>query len=186
MKRIARRKAPGRKIEVWFQDEARVGQVGRTGHVWFERGQRPRGLRDMRHAAAWIFGAVCPARDTGVALILPEASTPAMQLLLDELAAAVSADAHAILVLDRAGWHIAKRLIWPPNVTPLHLPAYSPELNGIERVWLYLRERFLSHRVFADTSAIIDACCDAWNALLAESGRVQSLAALPWASKVNP
>lgn len=140
----------------------------------------------MRHAAAWIFGAVCPARDTGVALILPEASTPAMQLLLDELAAAVSADAHAILVLDRAGWHIAKRLIWPPNVTPLHLPAYSPELNGIERVWLYLRERFLSHRVFADTSAIIDACCDAWNALLAESGRVQSLAALPWALKVNP
>lgn len=72
MKSIARRKAAGRKVEIWFQDEARAGRV------WFERGQRPRGARDMRHKAAWIFGAVCPARDTGVALVLPVATTEAM------------------------------------------------------------------------------------------------------------
>src|SRR5258708_3103033 len=79
--------------------------------------------------------------------------------------------------------HPFKKNSHPP---PTGSPAHSPELNRIERVWLVLRERFLSHLVFADTSAIIDACCDAWNALLAECGRVQSLAALPWASKVNP
>lgn len=186
MRRIGRRRAPGCRIEVWFQDEARVGQVGRTGHVWFERGQRPRGQRDMRHEAAWIFGAVCPARDTGVALVITEASAAAMQLLLDEMTLALDPEAHAILLLDRAGWHRAKRLAWPANITPLHLPPYSPELNGIERVWLYLRERFLTHRVFADAEAIIEACCLAWNALLAEAGRIQTLAALPWAEKVNP
>ena len=121
---MVRDKALGRKIEVWFQDEARVGQVGRTTRVWFERGQRPRGLRDMRHDAAWIFGAVCPARDTGVALVLPEASTQAMQLLLEELAQAAEQDAHTILILDRAGWHTAKRLVWPVNISPLYLPGH--------------------------------------------------------------
>ena len=139
----------------------------------------------MRHKAAWIFGAVCPARDTGVALVLPVATTEAMQAFLDELALAVPADRHAVLLIDRAGWHTARRLRWPENVTPLHLPPYSPELNGIERVWLYLKERFLSHRVFKDMTAIIDACCEAWNSLLAETGRISSLANMPWLKQVK-
>ena len=137
----------------------------------------------MRHDAAWIFGAICPERDTGVALALPEATVPAMQALIDELESQLPADRHAVLVMDRAGWHIAAKLTWPETITPLHLPSYSPELNAllsevegpIERVWLYLRERFLSHRLFDTVDAIIDACCDAWNALLAETGRVASL-----------
>ncbi len=137
-------------MELWFQDEARVGQIGRTGRVWYDRGVRPRGLRDMRHAAAWIFGAICPERDTGVALVLPEATVPAMQALIDELESQLPADRQAVLVTDRAGWHIAAKLTWPETITPLHLPSYSPELNAllsqvegpIERVWLYLRERF--------------------------------------------
>jgi hypothetical protein len=73
------------------------------------------------------------------------------------------------------GWHIARDLAWPDTITPLHLPPYSPELNPIERVWLYLRERFLSHRLFNTFDAIMDACCNAWNALLAENGRIASL-----------
>ena len=83
---------------------------------------------------------------------------PAMQALIDELASQLPADRHAVLVMDRAGWHIARDLDWPDTVTPLHLPPYSPQLDPIERVWLYLRERFLSHRLF-DT--ILNACCDA-------------------------
>ena len=66
--------------------------------------------------------------------------------MLDELSQAVAPDTHAVVLMDRAGWHVAKDLAIPANLTPLFLPAYSPELNAIERVWLYLRERFLSHR----------------------------------------
>ena len=175
LKRIAKEQANGRTVELWFQDEARVGQVGRTGRVWYERGVRPRGLRDMRHEAAWLFGAICPERDTGVALVLPEASVPAMQALIDELASQLPPDRHAVLVMDRAGRHIARDLDWPDTITSLHLPPYSPELNPIERVWLYLRERFLSHRLVNAFDAIVDACCDAWNNLLAENGRIASL-----------
>ena len=134
---------------------------------------RPRGVRDLRHEAAYLFGAVCPARDAGVALVLPAVSAAAMQAMLDELGQAVAPDAHAIVLMDRAGWHIAHELDLPANLTPVFLPAYSPELNAIERVWLYLRERFLSHRFWPTYDDILDACCAAWNALLAEPGRIR-------------
>ena len=67
----------------------------------------------------------------------------------------------------------------------LFLPPYSPDLNPVERVWLYLRERFLSLRVLDDTEAIIEACCQAWNALTAEPDRLQSLCAYPWIMKLS-
>ena len=97
---------------------------------------RPRGVRDLRHQAVYLFGAVCPERDAGVALVLPTVSAAAMQATLDELAQAVSPGAHAVVLMDRAGWHIARELAIPANLTPLFLPAYSPELNAIERVWM--------------------------------------------------
>ena len=79
----------------------------------------------------------------------------------------------------------AKELAIPANLTPLFLPAYSPELNAIERVWLYLRERFLSHRLWPSYDDILDACCAAWNALLNETGRIRSLCTLDWAAPVS-
>lgn len=146
---------------------------------------RPRGIRDLRHQAAYLFGAVCPERDQGVALVLPTVGAGAMQVMLDELAQTVSPGAHAVVLMDRAGWHVAHELNIPPNLTPVFLPAYSPELNAIERVWLYLRERFLSHRLWPTYADVLDACCDAWNALLAETGRIRSLCSLDWATSVT-
>ena len=80
----------------------------------------------------------------------PGASTPLW------IAAALAADAHAVLVLDQAGWHGAHALRVPPNVTLVPLPPYAPELNPVERVWLDLRERFLSHRVLDGYDAVVD------------------------------
>ena len=89
-------------------------------------------------------------------------------------------DARAVLILDQAGWHGSRRLTVPGNITLLPLPAYSPELDPVERVWLHLRERFLPHRVLDDYTAVLDAACDAWNALVAETGRLASLTACPY------
>ena len=85
-----------------------------------------------------LFGAVCPERGTGVALALPEVSTVAMNLFLAELALAGPSGTHAVVVLDRAGWHVSADLAVPPNLTLVHLPPYSPELNPVEKVWRYL------------------------------------------------
>ena len=90
-----------------------------------------------------------------------------------------------MLVLDGAGWHGARALTVPPNITLVPLPPYSPELNPVERIWLYLRERFLSLRVFPDYRAIVDACCTAWSRLVAEPGRIRSLCNQPWITNVS-
>ena len=95
-------------------------------------------------------------------------------------AAQLEPGVHAALILDQAGWHGGGGLVVPENVTLMPLPAYSPELNPVERVWLYLRERFLSHRVLRDYGAVLDAACRAWNALAAEAGRLASLTAYPY------
>ena len=169
---------------MWFEDEARIGQKGRTSHRWWIRGERPSGLCDKRFASTYIFAAVEPATGAEVALVLPTVSTAAMSRFLAELSAQIAPDAHAVLVLDQAGWHGARALVVPPNITLVPLPPYSPELNPVERVWLYLRERYLSLRLLHSTEAIIDACCDAWNRLTAEPGRIRSLCAYPWIEKV--
>ena len=172
---------PGERVELWFMDEARVGQKGGVTHVWYQKGVRPRGVRQQGFSSAYLFGAVCPERGEGVALVLPEVSTAAMGVFLAELARAVPAGTHAALVLDGAGWHVSDDLSVPANLTLIHLPPYSPELNPIERVWEHLRDRWLSHRVLAGGyEAVVDAACAAWNALLAEPGRLRSLTSFPW------
>ena len=162
-------------------DEARIGQKGGVTHVWYAKGMRPRGVRQHGFASAHLFGAVCPEREAGVALVLPEVSTAAMDVFLAELARAVPAGTHAALVPDGAGRHVSEDLVVPPNLTLLYPPPYSPELDPIERVREYLRDRWLSHRVLAGGyEAVVDAACAAWNALLAEPGRLRSLANFPW------
>jgi DDE superfamily endonuclease len=157
-----------------------VGQKGRVCHRWYERGVRPPGLADKRFASLYLFAACRPGTDEAFALALPEATTASMGVFLERFAHELEPGVHAALVLDRAGWHLAHGLKVPDNITLVPLPAYSPELNPVERVWLYLRERFLSHRVLDGYEAVLDAACRAWNALTAETGRLASLTAYPY------
>lgn len=136
--------------------------------------------RDQRHTNVYIFGAVCPARDCGVALVLPDSDTHAMNLHLAELSKAVASGSHAVVILDGAGWHIAEALVIPDNISLLFLPPYSPELNAQENIWQYLRQNYLAGRIFETYDDIVDACCNAWKALVAEAGRIQSIATRDW------
>lgn len=166
---------------MWFQDEARVGQQGTLARLWARRGSRPPAPKDCRYAWAYIFGAVCPARAKGAALVMPYANTEAMNAHLAEIGRSVSSDAHALLVLDGAGWHSSNDLVVPTNITLLALPPYSPELNPVENIWQFLRQNRLANRVFDSYDAIINACCEAWNALLAIPERIASITVRDWA-----
>jgi transposase len=104
-----------------------------------------------------------------------------MNAFLAEVSRAVPAGTHAAVVMDQAGWHVARALQVPPNLTPVPLPPYSPELNSIERLWRYMKDTKLSNRVFADLDDVVQACCAAWNAVLAEPGRIRSICSEPWA-----
>ena len=129
---------------------------------WARRGTRPRQPADQRYENAYLFGAICPARGKGAALALPFVDTWAMQQHLDEISRHVAKGAHAVLILDRAGWHTTGNLAMPANITPIFLPSRAPELNPVENIWQYLRANWLSNSVFETYDAIIDAACEAW------------------------
>jgi len=164
-------------VTLWFQDEARIGQKGRVCHRWWTRGLRPPGLCDQRYTWVHLFGAVRPVDGDRVALVMRVVSTQAMSVFLEGLASLLAPYEHAAMVLDRAGWHRANALRVPDNVTLVPLQSYSPELNPVERAWLYLRARHLSHRLLYDYDAIVEACSQAWNQLTPQ--RVTSLCNYP-------
>ena len=174
--------ALGGPVEIWFQDEARVGQKGTHAYIWAPIGSRPLMVRDNRHASAYIFGAICPDRAVGAAIIMPEVNAEAMGHHLKAIAAQVAPGAHAVLICDGAGWHqTGGRLRVPDNITLLPLPPCSPELNPMENVWHYLRENTLCSRVWDTYDDIVEACRQAWNFLIDDPERIRSIGSREWA-----
>ena len=104
-----------------------------------------------------------------------------MNLHLEEISRAVAPGAHAVLLVDRAGWHIAHELKVPKNMTLVLLPSKSPELNPVENVWQYMRQNWLSNRVFKNYDDIVGHCCFAWNSLIDQPWRIMSLGLRKWA-----
>ena len=172
---------PGTPIEIWFQDEARIGQKNKIIRRWAKRGTRPSALKDQRTRSAYIFGAICPARGVGAALVLPKCNTEAMNLHLKETAAVIAPGAHAILIVDQAGWHFSKDLEIPDNITLLALPSKSPELNPVENIWQFMRDNWLSNRIFKSYNGIVDHCCFAWNQLIDQPWNIMSIGLRDWA-----
>ena len=113
--KIRARLPKGVEIELWWQDEARIGQKNKLTRRWARRGTRPRAPRDQRTEWAYIFGAICPAKGKGAGLVMPWCDTDAMAAHLIEISAAVDPGAHAVLIVDQAGWHLTPKLAIPDN-----------------------------------------------------------------------
>src|SRR5207302_8806706 len=153
---IARKRALDRdKIEIWFADEARIGQKNKITRRWAKRGTRPSAPRDQRTASTYIFGAVCPKEGKGAALIMPACNTEAMNL--------------------------STRLLVPANITIILLPPKCPELNPVENVWQFMRDNWLSNRIFKSYDDLVDHCCAAWNKLVDQPWRIMSIGLRQWA-----
>jgi DDE superfamily endonuclease len=168
---------------LWFQDEARVGQKNTITRRWARRGTRPRAPHDQRTKSAYIFGAICPAKGKGAGLVLPRCNTQAMTEHLREISTVIDPGCHAVLMLDQAGWHSSAQLDIPANITLLPLPPRAPELNPAENVWQFMRDNWLSNRVFASYDDIVDHCCHAWNKLVEQPWKIMSIGQRQWAHR---
>jgi transposase len=113
--------------------------------------------------------------------MMPKANARAMQAHLDEIGCTVARGAHAVLLMDRAGWHTTAKLTVPNNITILLLPSRSPELNPMENVWQYMRQTWLSNRVFETYGDILSAGCNAWNKLIAQPDTIRTIGYRNWA-----
>jgi len=168
------RERPGSRGQSWPKEITRR---------WARRGSRPSAPSDQRTASTYIFGAICTKQGKAVGLILPWCNTAMMNLHLAAISADVAPGCHALLLADQAGWHLSRKLVVPHNITIVPLPPKCPELNPQENVWQFIRDNWLSNRVFDDIHALIDYCCDAWNKLEAQPWTIMSLGMRDWAHR---
>jgi transposase len=171
---------PGAEIQVWVQDEARFGQKGSLTRVWARRGSRPRAPKQTQYQSLYLTGAVCPATGAAAAILTPTINTEVFNLFFDELASQIPNGAHAIMILDQAGYHVSHELRVPENVTLLYLPPYSPELNPMENLWHFLRSHYWSNRIYPDYEALLDAATAAWTTLCQVPTRITSICNFPY------
>jgi transposase len=168
------------KIDIWFQDEARIGQRGTRSRIWAITGTRPRAVRQQQFLSTYIYGAICPQTGASAGLILPESNTECMNLHLEEISKKVPVGRHAVIVMDQAGWHTTESLAKFNNITPVFLPPNSPELNPVEQVWQWIRSHKLSDRCFDNYDDILNSAAEAWMHFADKIGIDKSIGCRSW------
>jgi len=171
---------PLERVDIWFQDEARFGQQNTTTRVWAEKGSRPRVVRQQQFISAHIYGAVCPSTGQTEALISPILSTEVMEKHLQQISDTTPSWRHAVVIMDCASWHSKKLISRFKNLSIMHLPPYSPELNPIEQVWAWLRSNDLANFAFKNYDHIVDQVSSAWNNFRNQIDNVKSLCKRDW------
>ena len=176
---IARQK-PGKRLKVFFQDEARFGQQGTITRVWAPRGSRPRAVRQTQYDYLWVIGAVCPETGQAEGLLSPRLNTEVINIFLEQFSQTLAEDEHAVMVWDGAGFHRSRRLQVPSNITLVQLPPYSPELNPIENLWHFLKSHHWSNRDYKDYDHLTLAAEQAWQKVCLNAETMQSVCNAPY------
>ena len=171
---------PGQRVEVWFEDEARFGQQGTLTRVWAKTGSRPTAVRQTQYQYLWVLTAVCPKTGAAEGLISPSLNAGVIDKFLQQFSASLAQGVHAVLAWDGAGFHTAKSLHVPANVTLLTLPPRPPELMPVENLWHYEREHYWANRKYDDYPALQDAAREGWRAVCLDPEKVKSICAVPW------
>ena len=107
-----------------------------------------------------------------------------MSLHLAEISLAIEPGAHGVLLMDQAGWHMTRKLEVPDNISIVPLPPKCPELNPVENLWQFMRDNWLSNRIFTSHENIIDLCCEAWNRLVDQPWRIMNIGRRKWGAWV--
>jgi len=152
------------KAEILFADEARFGTHSKLGHGWFTKASRTPVPVKLGYKNFYIYGCANPMTGRNFSLLLPKANTECMNIFLKELGSEFVGK-EIILVVDGAGWHKSKHLVVPQNIKLLYLPPYSPELNPVERLWLYIKRTVIRNRIYDTLEDLEEAVCDFINGL---------------------
>ena len=175
---------PQRPLRLLFEDEARFGRLSDPVRCWAPLGCRPEVPTHRVREYTHVFGSVCPQDGELITLILPHADTPAMSLYLAEVARRHPLE-HLLMFLDRAGWHRARSLVVPENITLDWLPAYSPQCNPQELVWRELRRQPFGNHDYRSMRTVEAALLRRLRELEAAPQRIQSLTGFPWIVSVR-
>ena len=142
-------------MRLMFQDEGRFGRLSRPARCWAPKGIRPIVRNRLVREYTYAFAAISPGDGVMDSLILPWVNAETMSLFL-RIVADRHPDEFILMVLDGAGWHIARDLVVPPNMKLVFLPPYSPELNPVEHLWDHLRENYFANHLFSSMKTVTD------------------------------
>ena len=177
-------KTPGHlpmdRVDIWFQDEARIGQQNTTTKMWAPKGTRPDAIKQQQFEYAHIYGAICATNGKTEALITPRLTKEIMRDHLKLISNSTEKGRHAVVIMDGAGWHIESMESEFGNLNIIKLPPYSPQLNPIEKVWSWLRQHHLANRCFSGYEDIVDSISDAWNDFRSIEKRVKDISHMSW------
>ena len=162
-----------------FQDEACFGRINPPKSCWAPWGIRPDAPYQVVREYTYVYAAVSPHDGIIDSLILPQTNADTMGIFLEEVANRHPAE-FIIMVMDSAGWHIAKDLITPKNLKLIFLPPYSPQLNPTEHIWDEIREKWFRNLAFKDLDAVESLLIDALVSLGNDHPRVQSITGFDW------
>lgn len=173
-------------VEVWAQDESRLGLKPIVRRVWSPKGVRPRAVGHHRYQWLYLSGFVQPATGQTEWILLPRMNIAAMQQALDVFAQSmqVGSTKQVVLVLDNAGWHTSRQLVVPDGMHLVHLPAATPELQPAERLWPLVREA-LANELFASLDALEERLLTRCQALTSMPAVIESHTQFHWWPKTS-
>lgn len=175
---------PQQALRLLFEDEARFGRMSDPIRCWSPAGCRPEVPTHRVREYTHVFGSVCPQDGELISLILPQADTAAMSLYLAEVARR-HPDEHILMFLDRAGWHRAKALVVPANLSLDWLPPYSPQCNPQELIWREMRRQPFGNHDYRSMRAVESALVRRLKELESAPERLRSLTGFDWIVNVT-
>jgi len=119
-------------------------------------------IKQLGYKNAYMFGVVNPLNGDSFGMINSHIGEDFMQIFLTQYSLQLKENQHSIMVIDGAGWHHAKSLDVPKNITLHFLPPYCPELNPIERLWKWIKEHHLAFKIYKTCDEILEAGFQAW------------------------
>jgi transposase len=172
---------PGAKVELWAEDEARLGLKPVIRRVWAPVGDRPAARVKRGYEWTYLYGFVRPTSGEVYWLILPTVNKELFSMALQEFAkeVGVGEDKHILLVLDQAGWHTSGEVEVPEGLHLEFLPSSSPELQPAERLWPLTNERVANH-LFEQISQIEEALVQRCVELLDQAETISNLTNYHW------
>jgi transposase len=183
--RVARLKEahPTAKVELWCEDEHRLGLKPILRKVWSPVGERPLAkVLHQRYEWTYLYAFARPKTGEVHWLILPTVNTEVFSMALENFAREVGAGKRKriLLVLDGAGWHTAKKKLRVPEGIHLEfLPSHSPELQPAERLWP-LSEEGVANLLFEEISDLEEALVERCRALREQPEVIRSYIDYHW------
>jgi transposase len=172
---------PAAAVEIWCEDEHRIGLNPVTRQVCVEQGEQPSAIVNWKREWLWLYGFVEPKTGETYWWMLPYVRTDFFSEVLKDFAEhfCVGKSKQIVLPLDQAGWHISQNLEVPEGIHLVRMSPYSPELQPAERLWPLINEP-LANQAFESIAEVEELVYQRCQNLFRQKDLIRGLTSYHW------